>query len=216
MRSLFVEYDSTSLEEIVKKMRVLLTAEHSLHQSEQQIEKIRKQFIVMFEGCKNDAYDDRTGQKIKDGGKNGCVTIGCGFNMSRDAALEEWKLAELNEEMFAQAYEGELALTTEQVAKLLDVSLSIREAELMQKIPEWKKLPIYVRIGLESAYYNSPRIFKVSELLDFINLFLHTDDGMYLKRAGEELAKYKHTVDLPTLRNRRQLEALMICGELFL
>lgn len=205
------QYQAKTTQEVVLKMHIALQIADELGNN---IEQIRTDFICLLEGCRSEAYNDTTGKKIIKGEKiDGCVTIGCGFNMSRTDAKKEWKIAGLKPNKFNKAFQGNISLSEKEIFALLSSSLKIRENRLKQLIEDWALLPSCVRIGLESIYYNSPKAFD-SILLD-VKRYSETLCTRSLSKACDQLIKYQHqnkTLHL-ALQKRRELEAIMMQGK---
>lgn len=205
------KYKALNNIDITHKMRILLEINDSINNEDKDIEC---DFLIMHEGYRTHAYDDHTGKNIKQGEKiYGCITIGCGFNMSRNNAKKEWQKAGLNLALFEQVKSGKISLNEEQIKQLLIISLNIREQELRNIIHNWDNLPSCVKIGLSSTYYNTTRLFKTTNIIDQIEQYTQTRNEKWLCEIANTLCTYKHKSAFDCiLRQRRKLEGMMICG----
>lgn len=76
--------------QIIHKMRRLLKTNVTLGFSN---DLIKQDFLVLFEGCRLEAYYEKTGLSIKTApNTQSNVAVGYGFNMSRPEAKVEWKM----------------------------------------------------------------------------------------------------------------------------
>jgi len=169
--------------------------------------------LKIFENCKLEAYYEQTGHNVSMCQEEGNIAVGYGFNLTRPEAEAEF-LSILPNVCFEAVKKGKRKLKQEEADLLLLESVKIRTKELnviFQR--QWNYLPEYVKVALESVYYNCPRIFYAkTNLKNKIKDFLIKKDEMILYEIAEMLIMYKHKNFPEALNERRRLECVLMCG----
>ena len=170
--------------------------------------QVRYEFIKDNEGYKPKVYDDTAKGHFK--------TIGIGFNMDADGARNDWNKS-LSDVSFDDAYNGKISLNDEQIKRLFDYSIDIRQNQIINTYGQniWNKLKPNEKLVIEDAYFNSPKLVdRSSNFYKHITKYAETGDKDYLKGAIFELEKRSNPYHENGIQNRRDAEAEMLKNDL--
>ncbi len=173
------------------------------------------------DGSKKEGINKLTGQKYTSGNvyedSKKRPTVGIGFDMKQDRAINEWNLAFLDENNrpdFDEVSSGKRNLTKQEMIVLFNHSVSSREERLKTYIGQenWQKLKPNERLALESANYNG---VVGPELKKRIRKYTETGKKEDLDAAFRELAS-NESVGKPyldkELQPRREGEAELLAS----
>lgn len=169
-------------------------------------------FLGRYEGVREWAYDDATGQRICDKKIIGKVTVGIGFNMDATNARNHWgKVLDIP---FDDVYFGKIPLQSQQVKTLFAHSVLLRINELHAVYHNsWNCLKNNEQLAITSAYFNSPKIVgNGTKFKHYITEYTILRDEKSLSIAAKELQFYSNPKNIRGIQSRREAEAaLLLC-----
>lgn len=178
-----------------------------------------EEFLIIFEGMKPKAYDDK--QSKKDGKKKGKITVGIGFNMDAPGAKDEWeevfdvfervvdpkkKIAEYCSNQnnpfkdivcaFRDVYSGHYRdLTRSEMEQLLWHHLNNDKKKLLKIYSEdlWNKFSPNIQLAIQDMYYNLPALVRErTAFCGHIKKYAETGDTKDLAKAIDEVKNHSN------------------------
>lgn len=179
-----------------------------------------KDIIVAHEGKVNEAYDDARGSKYglirklfeSEKKPKGQITIGVGFNMEADGAINEWDKVFGGKISFHDALNGQIKLSDKQVQELFNYSYESRYEKLTKTYGAyWNYLRPNEKMAIICANFNSPKLVKEgTEFKRNIINYIQTGDSTYLNYSYVELRDKSNRKKDPNIQNRRNFEAELL------
>lgn len=167
-------------------------------------EQERFLFLKENEGIREYVYRDSKNKK----------TIGIGFNMDRPEARQEWEAVFKGCPSFEETYTGLRRLNEEEIKRLFERTIQTRHQELTLLYKEvWDKLKPNEQLAIEDAYFNGPALVgKKTQFFKEIHQYGRTSDPLFLERAAHQLLYYSNPAGHAGIKNRRQIQAIMLGG----